>query len=69
MSTFADMEKTKGIPEEAQQEPRIATPREDSARAAERLEQQDQTGETRWPQVDDPLRPPGDLAPPTRRKT
>lgn len=64
------MEKTKGLPEEAQKEPRILSNDEDTERAKKRLDWQDDHPEVRhWPQNDDPLRQPGELSPPPDRKT
>lgn len=69
MANFWDMEKPANIPEEAQEEPRIVSPKENDERAARLLDWQERHDATRWPQADDPLRPPGDLSPPPDRKT
>jgi hypothetical protein len=58
------METSRGIPEDAQEEPRILSPQEDADRAARRLAWQEEYQQKRWPEPDDPLRQPGELSPP-----
>jgi hypothetical protein len=58
------MNKSRTIPEEAEEEPRILSPQEDADRAARRLDWQERHEQKRWPEPDDPLRQPGELSPP-----
>lgn len=63
IASLLEMNMTREIPEDAQEEPRILSPREDAARAQRRLEWQDEHNQERWPEPDDPLRQPGELSP------
>jgi hypothetical protein len=57
------------VPEEATAEPPILTPAQMAERATHRTEEVERDRTDRWPQTDDPLRQPGEMAPaPDKRR-